>query len=164
MIWVPTHKTEHQHLSWRTGSLLKNNIFKVCALPVGPCFQEVHTSRLPATVNNKIEALLGNMDLPVRQPFGMLHCSGQLINEIKCLEGIFYGFSCPCTSEDPVNRRMWCTGQHLLAIWFTLRFYGYCHLKGGDTIYHHRFIQMSNLTQCLYELGPHKPIKALIAH
>ena len=28
----------------------------ICALPVGRCFQEVHTSQLPATVNNIIAA------------------------------------------------------------------------------------------------------------
>ena len=51
MTRVPTHKTKHQQLSLRCIFL------QVCALAVAPCFQEVHTSQLPATVNNIIEVL-----------------------------------------------------------------------------------------------------------
>ena len=47
MTRIPAHKTKHQELSERTGSLLKNTVLQVCALPVSLCLQKVQTFQLP---------------------------------------------------------------------------------------------------------------------
>ena len=45
MTRVPKDKTKHQQLSLQIQSLLKKTVLQ--ALPLGPCLQEVPTSRMP---------------------------------------------------------------------------------------------------------------------